>query len=127
MLKTASVALGRWSMANELMRIKTEDGKEIFVEVDANGAGFQPVNRHGTIIEARERFEKGLQDVSVAAQKALSVFKEGANRPGQIEIEFGVQFNWEAGAVFAKTAAEAHLTVKLTWPADPTQTQAATS
>ena len=31
------------------------------------------------------------------------------------EIEFGVKLNAAAGAVIAKTSAEGHLTVKLTW------------
>ncbi|MFY1693287.1 CU044_2847 family protein [Plantactinospora sp. WMMB782] len=114
-------------MASELMRIMTKDGEEIFVEVDDEAAGFQPVSRHGTIIEARERFEKGLQDVSAAAQKALGVFRDGTLRPDEIEIEFGVRFNWEAGAVFAKTAAEGHLTVKLNWSREGSPGQASTA
>ena len=33
----------------------------------------------------------------------------------QVEIEFGVKLSAEAGALIARTAADAHLTVKLTW------------
>jgi hypothetical protein len=35
--------------------------------------------------------------------------------PGRIELAFGVKLAGAAGAIIAKTAAEGHFTVKLSW------------
>ena len=33
----------------------------------------------------------------------------------QVEVEFGINFNWEVGALLAKAGAEANINVTLTW------------
>ena len=38
--------------------------------------------------------------------------------PDRIELEFGVKLAGAAGAIIAKTAAEGHFTVKLSWAPD---------
>ena len=40
--------------------------------------------------------------------------------PDECELEFGVKLAGEAGAVIARTSAEGHFTVKLSWARDPT-------
>jgi hypothetical protein len=102
-------------VTTELMRFPTEDGGEVLVEVDDEDPGFRPASTAGAIAEAKKAFERALDDVNGAAERALSVFRNGALRPDSIEIEFGVRFNAEVGAVIAKTSADGHLTVKLAW------------
>ncbi|MBQ0991075.1 hypothetical protein KBX08_13365 [Micromonospora sp. H61] len=103
-------------MPTELMRVCTEDGDEVVFEIDRREAGFGEAGLGADqIVEARKRFEAGLREINIAAQKALATFREAVHRPDDIEIEFGVNFNAQAGAVFAKTGVDAHLTVKLTW------------
>ncbi|MEU8073356.1 MULTISPECIES: CU044_2847 family protein [unclassified Micromonospora] len=106
-------------MATELMRVRTEDGEEVFFEIRRQDTGFGEAGLDEHIVEARRRFETGLREINIAAQKALATFRAAAHRPDDIEIEFGVNFTAEAGAVFAKTGMDAHLTVKLTWSAGP--------
>lgn len=101
---------------SELLRFRT-DGGSVVVEVEATEHGFDRVARAGAIAEARHTFETALQDVRDAAETALRVFRDGSLRPDDIEIEFGVRLNAEAGAVIAKTALEGHLVVKLAWRA----------
>lgn len=99
----------------ELLRFDTAEGGHIVVEVGSQEPGIQRAARSGGIIDVRHRFEDALGDVADAAAKSLAVFRDGALRPDQVEIEFGVRLNAEAGAVIAKTAVEGHLVVKLTW------------
>jgi hypothetical protein len=40
------------------------------------------------------------------------------SRPDEVSLEFGMQFNAEFGAVIAKSGAEAHMSVTMTWRAD---------
>ena len=50
------------------------------------------------------------------ALKALDTFRAGETAPESIELEFGVKFKAEAGsAVFARTAAEGHIVVRMSW------------
>ncbi len=80
--------------------------------------GFQSVSRKpGEVIaDVATRFDDALENVRKAAVSALKKFRDDSLAPASVEIEFGVKFNAEAGAVIARTSAEGHLTVKLTWP-----------
>jgi len=69
------------------------------------------------IAKAKKSFEEALEDVKEAATKTLAVLRDGKLGPDTVEIEFGVRFNCEAGAVIAKTGAEGHLLVKMAWTA----------
>ena len=99
----------------ELLRFRTEDGGSLLVEVDEHEPGFRPASRAAAIADAKQKFEDALVDVRAAAERALAVFTEGTLRPDQVDVEFGVRLNAEAGAVIAKTSVEGHMTVKLSW------------
>ena len=104
---------------NELMRWESDEGP-VVVEVDSRDPGFRSVARgdSGQIHDVEGRFESALDHVRGAAMSALHTFRTQVldpDRPDQIELEFGVKLSAVAGAVIAKTAAEGHLTVKLTW------------
>lgn len=104
------------SSVNELVRWQATDGA-VVVEVDVREPGFQSISRTpGQVIhDVQGRFEDALENVRNAAASALKKFQDGVLDPDGVEIEFGVKFNAEAGAVIAKTSAEGHLAVKLTW------------
>jgi Trypsin-co-occurring domain 1 len=100
-----------------LLRFETDTGF-VVVEVDTTDPGFQSVSRRRpgeAIYEVKGRFEDALVNVRNAAQSALRTLRDGVLDPDEVEIEFGVKLNAEAGAVLAKTATEGHLAVRLTW------------
>lgn len=102
---------------NELMRWESDEGP-VVVEVDSRDPGFRSVSRRGEggeIHDVEGRFESALGNVRGAAMSALRTFRDRALDPDTIELEFGVKLSAAAGAVIAKTAAEGHLMVKLTW------------
>lgn len=95
------------------MRIEAADGTEVLIEVDPP-AGFADVKFDGAVLRAQETLEKSLANVRAMAVKAIETFREAA--PDQVELEFGVKFKAEASAaVFAKTAAEGHMIVRMSW------------
>lgn len=65
------------------------------------------------------RSAKALNDamgaIAAVAEKVQAAFADLPGRPDQAEIEFALTFKGEAGALIAKTSAEAGLKVKLTW------------
>ena len=103
-------------MTSRLLRVPTDSGRDLVVEIDDREPGYRPAKKPGAIIaDAKEQFEKSLADINAAAQSALDILRGGRLRPDEVEIEFGVRLNAEAGAVIAKSSVEGHLVVKLTW------------
>lgn len=113
MLDPRERADGGTYVTNELMRIEAADGTAVFIEVDPPG-GFADVKFDGTVLRAQQTLERSLVEVRAMAVKAIDTFREAA--PDQVEVEFGVKFKAEASAaVFAKTAAEGHMIVRMSW------------
>lgn len=104
---------------SEYVEFLTADGAVVRVESAGQapaGYGMQPVGRGGdAVVRAAGTFEHALAGVRSAAEAALAVLRDGTLRPDAVEIEFGVKLSAEAGALIARTTADAHLTVKLSW------------
>ncbi|MFJ9517590.1 CU044_2847 family protein [Kitasatospora sp. NPDC101801] len=108
---------------SEYTEFVTAEGAVVRVERQYPSAGpdeygMRPVGRGPAVAgveRAGETFEQALAGVRAAAGAALAVFRDGSLKPDEVEIEFGVKLTAEAGALIARTAAEAHLTVRLSW------------
>ncbi|MFE2748225.1 CU044_2847 family protein [Streptomyces scopuliridis] len=98
-----------------LMEFTTDSGATVVVEVDRDTPGARPVARGNSLAQAGRTFGEALQGIRSAAESALAVFRDGSLKPDGVELEFGVKLMAEAGAVIAKTSAEGHMTVKLSW------------
>ncbi|SNY73047.1 CU044_2847 family protein [Paractinoplanes atraurantiacus] len=106
-------------MPTELMRVQADDGSAVLIEIDKPDSGFGEVAFDGAVFKAKETLEQALDGVRNIALKALDEFRNNDRRghgPDSVELEFGVKFKAEAGAaVFAKTAAEGHIVVRMAW------------
>jgi Trypsin-co-occurring domain 1 len=58
-----------------------------------------------------------MDHIQAMATLTVTKLQELPRRPDDLEVEFGVRLNAEAGAVIAKTQAEGHLKVELAWRA----------
>ncbi len=106
-------AHGRGSIS-EVVRFGLDDGLSVLVEVEEDSVGIERVSRgQGGVVEAGHRLTEALGSVRDAARASMEVLQTLS--PGQLELEFGVKLAGEAGAIIAKTAAEGHFIVKLTW------------
>jgi Trypsin-co-occurring domain 1 len=105
----------------DLMRMQADDGTSVLIEIEPVDEGFGDIAFDGAVARAKQTLEQTLGDIRAMAFKALDAFRTGdSRRPDTVELEFGVKFKAEAGAaVFAKTAAEGHLVVRLTWSDEP--------
>lgn len=115
-------------MGTELLRWEI-DGEPVIMETDEPIGDWAPATALGgrVVHDVKIRFEDSLVHVRAAAVRALDTFREGVDasrRPDSVEIEFGVKFGAEAGAVFAKTALEGQLKVKLGWTSGRSSTEA---
>jgi hypothetical protein len=60
-------------------------------------------------------FEAAIEAVSPAAVAVASKFRNFANAPEDIEVEFGLKFAGQAGAFIASASSEAQFRVKMVW------------
>jgi hypothetical protein len=99
-----------------ILRFPLSDGGEVAVEVDDDTSG---VGRAGRVDEAAARaaqtYEQAMATVRRAAEATVRQFRQLATSPDTVELEFGVKLTAAAGAVIARTQADAQLTVRLTW------------
>jgi Trypsin-co-occurring domain 1 len=99
-----------------ILRFPLSGGGEVAVEVDDETAG---IGRAGRVDDAANRaahtYEQAMAAVRRAAEATVGQFRQLATSPSTVELEFGVKLTAEADAVIARTQAEAHLTVRLTW------------
>jgi len=100
---------------SELLYFPVDAETSIAVEIESDESGFEAAAAKNVRRWSAEQFGAALARGRRAAEEALEQFRSMARPPAEIEIELGVKFVAEAGAVLAKTATEGHLVVKLTW------------
>ncbi|MFD0149472.1 CU044_2847 family protein [Streptomyces sp. NPDC055721] len=69
----------------------------------------------GAVEVAAGRFEEGIDRIREMAGRTLERMVSLPAPPSTVELEFGVKFNVETGAVIARTGVEGHLKVKMVW------------
>jgi hypothetical protein len=62
-----------------------------------------------------EAIDKAFSTIKTMAERAVMAIDELSNHPKQVEIEFGIKLDAEAGALIATTSVEASVSVKLIW------------
>lgn len=97
-----------------VVRYQVGDGSSVLVEVDEDAYGVEAVARNSDgVVDAGQRLESALASVRKAAQATLDALTKLS--PETVEVEFGIKLAGEAGALIAKTSAEGHFTVRLSW------------
>lgn len=101
----------------EVLRYEVGSGT-VLVEVDENSYGVDhPARNEQGILDAGRRLEEALASVRPAATAAVEAMRELA--PEQMQIEFGVKLSGYAGAIIARTSADGHFILRMSWSAAP--------
>ena len=102
----------------EIVQFETGHGL-VFVEVAEDSIGTERIARNEDgVLQAETRLDDALQIARPAIRAVLDTLRELA--PEEHVVEFGIKLNAEAGVVVAKSAAEGHFTVRITWRRDTT-------
>ncbi|WP_405621081.1 CU044_2847 family protein [Streptomyces sp. NBC_00076] len=102
-----------------LFRFELEEGGSVVAVMDDGRGGVVDASRTSEMVaRATASFEAALEGVRGAAAAALSRMRDLPQPPDEVSIEFGVQLDAEVGAVIARTGAQGHLQVHLTWRRD---------
>lgn len=67
------------------------------------------------IARSTEAINQAMATIHGMAERLRSTVGQMSIRPDGVEVEFGIKFDTEAGAVIAKAGIEASVNVKLTW------------
>jgi hypothetical protein len=103
---------------NHLIEFPLEDGGTILVEVEqlAPEEGVVPATTPGeVVVKAAQTFEHALVKVKPAANAIINKLRGLSDPPDEIEVEFGLKLDAEAGAFVASVGAEANYKVTLNW------------
>ena len=99
---------------SELVRFRSVEGEEVLVEVDEQQFGTERVARDAQgVAEAADTLDAALHRTMPALRRLAASVR--AIAPDGHEIEFGIKLNAEAGAIIAKTSAEGHFSVRMSW------------
>ncbi|WP_331723660.1 MULTISPECIES: CU044_2847 family protein [unclassified Streptomyces] len=104
LVRTVEVPLADGS--DETIRVQVREVDESLVRV---GRG------DGSVTRAQRTFGQMLDTVRPVAESFVGRFRDLANSPDEITLEFGVSLSAEADVVIASTATEANFSVSLTW------------
>jgi nicotinamide mononucleotide (NMN) deamidase PncC len=98
----------------EQVRFTLASGGSVGVELD-EVPGVSRAGRQNALVTAQHSLKGALAEVRDAAAETIAQFQEMAQQPDEVEIEFGVKLNAEAGAIIARTGMEGHFQVTLRW------------
>ena len=99
-----------------LVEFPLEGGGSILVEVvEEETPGVRPAARTDVPEKARQTFEAALDKVRPIASVLINKFRNISDPPDEVQVEFGLKMNAEAGAIVASTGVEANYRVMLTW------------
>jgi hypothetical protein len=105
----------------ELVRFALDgDGDWAVAEVDDLSPVIRAAARGADgIVTAAATFEAVMAQVRHVSDTAIRALRESAAKADEIEIEFGIALNAQAGAVMVKSGVDAHLQVRLSWKRPP--------
>jgi len=88
----------------------------VVAEVEAPASGVVRAARPGEVAATAARsLRDSFDQVRAAAEVVLDRLSSLSVRPKTVELELGVKFSAEAGAIIARTAAEGNVVVRLSW------------
>src|SRR3954449_13342249 len=104
----------------ELLEFKNEERGSVLVEV-AEPSG--PVTRGGrateAIVEAGESLELVFARLGPAMRGIVAELREAADRPDEVELEFGVRLSADCNVIIARAGGEANFRIALRWSGEP--------
>lgn len=103
----------------KLVRFDLGDGESVVAELTrVSGGVVEAATASDLVARATGSFASALDDVRSAAALTVRRLRDLPQRPDEVTVEFGIQLDAEVGAVLARTGAQGHLQVQLTWRRD---------
>lgn len=99
-----------------LVTYPLQSGGSITVEVDdAPGVARRGLTPSDVAEKVTDSFESALEAVKPAILCIATTFRNFADAPEEVEVEFGLKFSGQAGAFIASAGTEAQFLMKMVW------------
>ena len=100
-----------------VISVPLEAGGAVQIEVEGEAAPTLTRGLHpGELAEgALTSFEAALDAIRPAALAVAGKFRDFADAPEQVEVQFGVKFAGQAGAFIASASTEAQFQIRVVW------------
>src|SRR5918994_4349405 len=109
-----------------IVEFPSESGEPILVEVEDMGLGGEArrgISASAVVERAQTSFEdvldKARQMATSLVGKLRAIGDAAGNPPDEVQVEFGIVLNAEAGAVLASASAGANYKINMTWKRSP--------
>jgi hypothetical protein len=93
------------------------DGFDIMIETpEGDKIGLDAYSNNGSVaIKSSEMFQESLTLIENVTNSFVKKISGLENPPQEFEVEFGIVFKVDLGAIIAKTSAEGNFKVSLKW------------
>jgi hypothetical protein len=100
-----------------LIPFPLEAGGSVLIEVEEGAGAAVTRGLHpGDVVETvSNTFDAAIEAIKPAAVAVASKFRNFADAPEGVEVEFGLKFAGQAGAFIASASTEAQFRVKVVW------------
>lgn len=94
-----------------------DENTVVLVEFSSETGGFREVSNSPEDIaqKSAEALGKAMDTIHHMARRVVAMIDQISDPPSQVEVNFGIKFSSEAGAVIAKAGMECGINVKLIW------------
>ncbi len=65
--------------------------------------------------QSAEALNQAMGTIKTMARRTMETIDALANKPSEVEVEFGIKISAEAGAIISKAGGEGNITIKLKW------------
>jgi Trypsin-co-occurring domain 1 len=110
----------------QLVEFPSETGEPILVEVEDVGFGGETrrgLSTSAVVERAQTSFEDALEKARPMASslvgKLRAIGDASGSAPDEVQVEFGITLNAEAGAILASASAGANYKVTMSWKRSP--------
>jgi hypothetical protein len=110
----------------QLVEFPSETGEPILVEVEDVGFGGETrrgLSTSAVVERAQTSFEDALEKARPMASslvaKLRAIGDAAGSAPDEVQVEFGIALNAEAGAILASASAGANYKVTMSWKRSP--------
>jgi len=102
----------------KLVEFQLKNGSNILIEVkttEETGMHRVGISTEKVIEKAKQTFESALDGVKQSAITIVNKFRDLAELPDEIKVEFGMKINLEGKAFIAAASTESNFQITLTW------------
>ena len=103
-------------MANQ-NQLDINENITVYVEFHKEAGGFRETSRSSTDFAEKsvKALQQAMDSIHHMASRVNVMIDKISDRPSQVEVDFGIKFNSEVGAVIASAGMDCSINVKLIW------------